>query len=170
MAAHLAVPCTFTRGELATTLPRSRFDLDRFAQTMAARRAVRSSSELVALLRDRAEVRRAPPVVGRLGPYTDALIHHQDMLIPLGLTDGRSAERWRPALDFLVSARGRIGFVPARLPGVRLVATDVEWMHGDGPQVEAPAAALALAVTRRTPRLDELTGPGAGTLRAWAGG
>lgn len=168
MAAHLTVPCTFTTSEMVSTIVRARGSVDRAALRMVERRVSQPREELVAVLRDRAEVRKAPPIVGAMGPYTDALIHLQDMLVPLGMHDHRPAERWRPSLDFLVSATARVGFVPGRLPDVRLVATDLDWSHGDGPVVEAPAAALALAITRRTARLDELTGPGADVLRAWS--
>ena len=168
MAAHLTVPCTFTQTEVVRTLMQVRGSTARFGLLMTERRFGKTPAELVAVLRERAEVRRAPPVVGRLGPYTDTLIHHQDILIPLGMRDQRPPERWRPSLDFLVSARARIGFVPSKLPGVRLVATDIDWAHGTGPEVAAPAEVLALALTRRPPLLDELTGPGAETLRAWA--
>ena len=58
--------------------------------------------------------------------------------------------------------------MPAKLPAVRLVATDIDWSHGDGPEAAAPAEVLALALTRRPPLLDELSGPGAETLRTWA--
>lgn len=168
MAAHLTVPCTFTTLEMVTGLVRARGNPDRLSLLMAARRADQSPAELVAVLREKAEARNAPPIVGVMGPYTDALVHLQDILIPLGLTDDRPAERWRPLLDFLVSRRGRVGFVAARLPGVRLVASDLDWAHGSGPVVEASAVVLGLAIMRRTPRLDELAGPGADVLREWA--
>ena len=168
MAAHLTVPCTFTAGELVTTLARARGNVDRAALRMVERRAAQSPAELIAVLRERAEVRKAPPIVGVMGPYTDALIHLHDMLIPLGMRDSRPADRWRPSLDFLVSARARVGFRTAALPDVQLVATDIDWSHGDGPVVEAPAPALAMAMTRRTARLYELSGPGAEVLREWS--
>ena len=168
MAAHLTVPCTFTRAEVVRTLIQARGSTARFGVLMTERRFGTSRAELVGVLRDRAEVRRALPIVGPLGPYTDTLIHVQDILIPLGRRDERPPERWLPSLDFLVSAKARIGFEPATLPDVHLVATDLDWSHGDGPGVEAPAEVLGLALTRRVPRLDDLHGPGADTLRAWA--
>jgi len=168
MAAHLTVPCTFTQAEVVRTLIQARGDTGRFGLLMTERRFGKSPAELVGVLRERAGVRRAPPIVGRLGPYSDTLIHHQDILIPLGMTDQRPAERWRATLDFLVSPRARIGFRPARLPAVRLVATDLDWAHGDGPEASAPAAALALTMAGRRARLDELEGAGAERMRAWA--
>lgn len=168
LAAHLTVPCTFSTREMVTGLVRARGNPDRLSILLAERRAEQSPAQLIAVLREKAEARKAPPIVGALGPYTDALVHLHDILIPLGLSDDRPAERWRPSLDFLVSPRARVGFVAARLPGVRLVASDLDWAHGEGPAVQAPAEALALAIMRRTPRLDALKGPGADVLRSWA--
>ncbi|CAB4694065.1 MAG: maleylpyruvate isomerase family mycothiol-dependent enzyme [Actinobacteria bacterium] len=170
MAAHLVTAATFSTGEMLVGMVKAGGRPDRLSVLMAARRAQQSSAELVAQLREHAGSRSAPPIVGLLGPYTDALVHLQDILIPLGLGDDRPAERWRLSLDFLMSPRARVGFLAARRPALTYVATDLDWSHGSGPAVEAPAAALALALLRRTPRLGELTGPGAGTLVAWAGG
>ena len=169
MAAHLLVPCEFTKLEMVTGLLRARGNPDRLSLVMAAGRAELPTSELVARLREKAAVRAAPPVVGVMGPYTDALVHLHDMLIPLALTDERPAARWRPALDFLMSPKARIGFLPGAKPALRYQATDIGWQHGAGDVVSGPAAALGLAVLgRATHRLEELDGPGAGTLRTWA--
>jgi uncharacterized protein (TIGR03083 family) len=168
MAAHLTVPIEFSAVELVTTMVRARGNPDRVGLLMADRRAGRTPAELIAALRAGATSRQAPPIVGLLGPYTDALVHLQDVLIPLGLTDDRPAERWRPTLDFLMSWRARIGFLAGARPALRYVATDLDWAHGEGPEVSGPGAALALALLRRTPRLDELTGPGERDLRGWA--
>lgn len=104
----------------------------------------------------------------RLGRYSDVLIHGEDLRVPLGITDTGAPARWIPTLDFLVSRRARRGFVPGGCPALTYAATDGAWTHGSGPRVEAPAAALALALTRRTPRLDELVGPGSQVLRVHA--
>ena len=36
-----------------------------------------------------------------------------------------------------------------RATGLRLVASDVDWIHGDGPTVHGPLASIILAVTGR---------------------
>jgi hypothetical protein len=61
-----------------------------------------------------------------------------------------------------------MGFMDRGLPRLSYTADDIGWRHGSGPEVTAPAEALALALTRRPVRLDELSGPGADRLRAWA--
>lgn len=169
MAAHLLVPCEFSKAEMVAALLRARGNPDRLSLIMAARRAELSSSELVVRLREKAGARQAPPVVGVMGPYTDTLVHLNDMLIPLGLTDERPPDRWRPVLDFLMSPRARVGFLPGPKPDLRYQATDTEWQHGAGDVVAGPAAALGLALLgRATHRLAELDGPGSDVLRRWA--
>lgn len=169
MAAHLLVPCEFSKREMVAGVLRARGNPDRLSLILAASRAELPSSELVTRLREKAGSRRAPPVVGVMGPYTDALVHLHDILIPLGLTDERPPERWRPALDFLMSSRARVGFLPGAKPDLWYQATDTEWQHGAGDVVSGPAAALGLALLgRATHRLDELHGPGSDVLRQWA--
>jgi hypothetical protein len=47
-----------------------------------------------------------------------------------------------------------------RVRDVRLVATDVDWTFGRGPEVRGTAEALLMAVAGRRTVADELTGPG----------
>jgi hypothetical protein len=80
-------------------------------------------------------------------------------------------EPFRIAADLLARVGGPLGVVFARSPrrtvrGLRLVAQDVEWTHGDGPEVHGSAEALLLAITGRPVEPDELTGPGAPMLLA----
>jgi hypothetical protein len=50
------------------------------------------------------------------------------------------------------------------LRGLRLVAEDLEWTHGEGPAVHGTAEALLLVITGRPVGREELTGPGAPAL------
>lgn len=168
MTAHLLVSATFTLAEAARAMVRARGDVDRLQQVLVDRRAHLSTDDLVAGLREHADARKAPPVVGVLGPYTDALVHQLDMWIPLGMDDDRSPDRWRPSLDFLMTRRATVGFLPSPAPDLWFQATDIEWQHGTGEVVSGTAADLALALLGRTARLDALDGPGADALRAYA--
>jgi hypothetical protein len=74
--------------------------------------------------------------------------------------------------DRLLAALGLVpglgGFVGAkkRVAGLRLVATDVGWSHGDGPQVTGPGEAILLAASGRPAGLEDLSGDGVATLRS----
>ena len=43
---------------------------------------------------------------------------------------------------------------------MRLIATDMDWFHGDGPEVTGPAEALMMAMDARPGALNQLAGPG----------
>lgn len=98
---------------------------------------------------------------GRVG-LVDALIHHQDIRRPLGLARAIPPERLRYALPFAVTAPPLRGFWKAR--GVRLVATDVDWAHGRGPEARGPGEAVLMTMAGRRGVAMELTGAGAVVL------
>jgi hypothetical protein len=47
---------------------------------------------------------------------------------------------------------------------LRLVATDIDWSHGDGPEVTGPGEALLMAIARRPAALADLRGAGVSIL------
>lgn len=121
-----------------------------------------SPGEILALFADR--LRPAGLTAGfggRIG-LVDALIHHQDIRRSLGLPREVPVERLAAALPFARVAPPIRAF--ARVRGVRLVATDLDWTSGSGPIVEGPAEPLLMAMAGRGHALDELTGPGRATL------
>ncbi len=170
VATHVMVGPSTSSWQFLTAMVEAR---GRFAvanQVLVRRRMDRPRSAIGADLREYAESRFTPPTMDWHAPLTDLLVHRLDITHPLGLDGSGDPEAWRAALGFLVSAKARRGFVAAGLPSLTLVAPDVGWSAGDGPRVEAPAEALALAITRRPVRLEELDGPGADALRTWATG
>jgi uncharacterized protein (TIGR03083 family) len=96
--------------------------------------------------------------------FVDHVIHHSDVRRPLGLAPVVPEARLVAALD-VVPTLG--GFVKAksRVAGLRLVADDVGWSAGDGPEVRGHGEALLLAASGRTVVLDELSGEGLDQLR-----
>ena len=93
---------------------------------------------------------------------TDGMIHHQDIRRPLGLPRDIPADRLRAALEFAQYAPVIRGFWHRR--GLRLIATDVDWSTGSGPEVRGPGEAILLAIAGRDAVVDELDGPGLATL------
>jgi hypothetical protein len=47
---------------------------------------------------------------------------------------------------------------------VRLIATDVDWSHGKGPEVRGPGEALLMVMAGRPDALRDLDGPGLAIL------
>lgn len=169
VATHLMVGPTGSLWGFTTAMVEARGDFSRANRVMVTRRMHRPRSRIVADLREHAGSRFTPPTMDWHAPLTDLLVHRLDVTHPLGIgQDDAPLEPWAPALDFLVSRKATMGFMDRGLPTLTYTATDLDWRHGNGPEVAAPAEALALALTRRPVRLDELTGPGAAALHAWA--
>lgn len=59
---------------------------------------------------------------------------------------------------------------PWRIRGIRLVATDLRFSAGVGPEVRGPAEALLMAIAGRRDAVSELSGPGQRKLAARIGG
>ncbi len=97
----------------------------------------------------------------RIG-FLDGLIHHQDVRRAVGRPREVPPDR---LLAALAAVRGA-PVLPARAltRGLRLVADDVPWQQGDGPEVRGPGEALLLTASGRDVALDELRGDGAPLL------
>ncbi|AXB46558.1 maleylpyruvate isomerase family mycothiol-dependent enzyme [Amycolatopsis albispora] len=120
--------------------------------------------QLIAILRANLRPRGLPAAFGGMIALLDATIHHQDIRRPLGLTREIPPERLRRALHLSLRAPPIRGFQRSR--GVTLVATDVGWRHGRGPEVRGPGEAVLMAIAGRREALAELTGPGLPVLTA----
>lgn len=120
--------------------------------------AARGAEEIIALLRAHAIPRGITAGFGGRIGLTDTTIHHQDIRRPLGLTREVPDERLHAVLDFLPLAR--VLPSPGNMRGLRLVATDLGWSRGSGPEVRGPAEALIMALAGRAVALPELSGTG----------
>ena len=78
----------------------------------------------------------------------DHFIHHQDVRRPLNHPRTMPADRLRAALQV---TPGLGGFVRARqrVRGLRLVATDIDWSHGTGPEVIGTGEVILLVASGR---------------------
>lgn len=120
--------------------------------------ASRSPEQLAQLMRTYVQPRGLTAGFGGMIGLVDGMIHQQDIRRPLGIARSIPPKRLRAVLDY---AR----YVPLirgawRARGLRLIATDVDWAHGHGPQVRGKGEALLMAMAARPDALDELTGPG----------
>lgn len=92
----------------------------------------------------------------------DGTIHQQDIRRALDLARRIPDDQLLAVLDFAMTAPT----LPARrlVRGLRLVATDVSWNHGTGPEVSGPGEALLMAAAGRADALPELRGAGAAEM------
>lgn len=118
--------------------------------------------QLIDYLREHLEPHGSTARFGGGVGLVDALIHHQDIRRPLGQPRSIPRERLRYALKFAVTAPPLRGFWKAR--GVRLVATDLDWARGRGPEARGEAETVLMAMVGRAGVARELTGPGAAVL------
>jgi len=124
--------------------------------------ATLSPQQLLEFLRDHLEPRGLTAGFGGMIALVDGTIHHQDIRRSLHRPRTIPTDRLRRVLA-LVPGNPRLG-AGRRIRGLRLRATDVDWTHGDGPEVNGPGEALLMAMSGRPAGLADLDGPGLPTL------
>lgn len=161
---HMCVGHTEPLGSILLQVAKYRFDIDAGSAVASVEFAdAHTPSELaeifggVATAHTRKGISRLIPA--KAG-FTDHLVHHQDIRRPLGQPRVIPEARLVAALDALTQSLG--GSMPARkrLKGLRVAATDVDWTHGDGPEVRGPAEAIVLVALGRDVALADLEGDG----------
>jgi uncharacterized protein (TIGR03083 family) len=118
----------------------------------------RSPKQLTQLMRSCIPPRGLTSAFGGMIALVDGMIHQQDIRRPLGIGRAIPPERLHRVLNAALSSPATRGAKRAR--GVRLIATDLDWVHGDGPEVTGPGEALIMAMAARPDALNQLTGPG----------
>lgn len=149
--------------DLAKRLAKARFRPHKFNDVALVEYNTLDPQALVEFLRRHVEPRGATARFGGGVGLVDGLVHHQDMRRPLGMPREIPAERLRYALPFAVTAPPLRGFWNAR--GVRLIATDLDWARGKGPEARGESEAVLMTLAGRAGVAHELTGPGASILQ-----
>ncbi len=132
--------------------------VDRINQVGVDDYADHTPGELIALIRTHAEPHGMTAGFGGRVALTDNMIHQQDIRRPLGLPRTIDARRLRVALDFALTSPTIRG--ARRTKRLHLVATDLDWSHGGGPEVRGAGEALLMAMAGRGDALKDLSGPG----------
>ncbi|WP_197377664.1 maleylpyruvate isomerase family mycothiol-dependent enzyme [Mycolicibacterium baixiangningiae] len=126
---------------------RSGFRFDAMV-SRAAREDPRTPDEIVAALRAMAGVRRRPPGTAVADPLADALVHGQDIAVPLGI------DRPMPVGPAVIAAKRlwTMGFpfhARKRFAGIELRGADADFAVGSGRPVVAPIRDIVLALSGR---------------------
>jgi uncharacterized protein (TIGR03083 family) len=153
---------------LLTLAARGRFRVSRINAVALTRYGTHSPQQLLALLTDRLQPRGLPAALGSRVGLVETLIHHQDIRRALGQPRPIPAERLLPALRVALIAPDIAR--PWRIRGIRLVATDLRFSAGVGPEVRGTAEALLMAIAGRRGVVSELSGPGQRKLAGRTGG
>lgn len=169
VAAHLAWAPVLGAGAGAVAMVRHGFSMNRMIARSAVGWSARGREAILDQLRDNARTGARPIGMPEVAALADAVVHGLDVRRPLGLPGNVPPEALAPLADFTLGTPWPMnavvgGSARRRIAGVRLVATDSDWMHGDGPEVRGTAEALLLLLYGRAPRADELVGPGAQVL------
>ena len=161
-AAHVLAAAEQTTFNFYKELIAAGLKFDNFTARGVARLSTVAPDELVRRLRARTTTTNHPPapVIAMLG---EIVVHGEDIRRPLGLSHHSPepalmavADSWKNS-NLLIGAKRRIA-------GVQLRATDVEWTHGDGPEVAGPLQSLILAMTGRKGSHQDLSGEGLSLL------
>jgi uncharacterized protein (TIGR03083 family) len=98
--------------------------------------------------------------------FVDHTVHHQDIRRPLGRPRTVPPQRLVAALDGAVGLSGPVFSPKKKVAGLRLAPVDLDWSHGEGPEVRGPAEAILMAAAGRPAALADLEGEGVETLVA----
>lgn len=106
---------------------------------------------------------RHVPTTTAVEPLIDALLHHQDIVRPLGRAHDMPPEAAAVAADRVRRLAPLMG-TRKLLRSVRLVATDVDWTRGDGPTISGPMQELLMLSSGRAPDASLMSGEGLSAL------
>ena len=164
IVAHLSATASLNPGTFFLAMLKSGFNFDRFANSQIAKHRGTDSAATLGEFRGLQNSTSAPP-----GPKTswlgEVVIHGADVRRPLGIPHTYAPGAVREVIDFYKGSNMLIGS-KNRIAGLALSATDHDWQHGQGEEVEGPLLSLLLATTGRAAACDDLIGPGAPTLRS----
>ena len=152
VVAHLTLSTRTTLADVLRGAIRARGNWERMEADAATERAARfSPAELIAQFRETAASTKRSPGSKPLDTLTDALVHGQDIAIPLGRTREMPLDLAEAALNHVLKSP----FYGARkrLRGTRLTATNTNWSSGEGPnELRGPVQDLLLLATGREAR------------------
>ena len=163
VATHVHLALTIGIPRLLLGLATHRGDFNRFMAGYARRLGDRPTSEILASWAEVRTSARIPPTTRKVEVAMDSFVHHHDICVPLGKDVPSDPARLRWMADGMVATKQQIGSGP-RVKGLRLIATDIDWHYGTGPEVRGRAAALIVAGCGRAALHDRLEGDGVAEL------
>lgn len=159
VAAHVISSAEASAGDVAAMMWRGRGSFNRALFREGLRLGSRPPEEILCAFERNRGSRHHPLGTTRWEPLLDALVHTQDIVLPLGIDHTMPIEAAQAAAD-RVWARPFPFFARRRLRHVHLVADDTDWGAGFGAEIRGPMAALLLLLTGRDVALMSLRGEG----------
>lgn len=163
--AHLVGDAKTTRLSFLRDLIAARFDFDRANARGVERERLGDPKHTLEAFRavSRRTTSAPAPLATRL---VEIIVHGEDIRRPLGIHHDYPLASVAEALRYQLRTIVKMGGGKERAEGLRLVATDGDTEMGTGADVHGTSLALLLAVSGRPVGVDELSGPGAASLRA----
>ncbi len=160
--AHMTATAKISVGAFFPKLVSSGFSLSKMQdKDLAAERGTSGADTLAGFGAVVGSTKHPPgPTDSWLG---ETLVHGEDIRRPLGLAHAYPTEAAVRVADFYKGSNLVMGS-KRRIAGLHLAATDTDWIHGEGPEVEGPIMSLLLAMTGRQAALADLTGAGVAEL------
>jgi uncharacterized protein (TIGR03083 family) len=164
VVAHLTAAASLNRWRWVRSMLGARSRVDVHNQ----RRMVehRGSTPAETLDRFRAIINSTTAPSGHTPAYLgEAVVHAQDIRLPLGLPRTPDVDALTPVADFFA----RRNFAVASrttVAGLQLRADDGPFATNTGPLVTGSTLALVMSMAGRVPYVDQLDGPGVPTLRS----
>ena len=163
VAAHVISSAEASAGDVIGAMWRGRGNFNRALYLEGLRLGARSPEDILATFERYRDSRHHPPGTSHWEPLLDALVHTQDIALPLGLSHAMPLSAARAAADRVWSVPFPF-FARRRLRRFHLTADDVDWSVGSGPDVHGPISALLLLLTGRDTSLLQLEGDGVALL------
>jgi uncharacterized protein (TIGR03083 family) len=134
------------------------FNYNRWVAVDGRTRGEQDPRDILLDLRKAAVNRNASSGARPFAALAHVLIHGQDICRPLAITRNLPENHLIPVADFVTTSL--IFRAKKRIAGVTLTASDMDWSHGQGPEVRGPAEALVMTMAGRRVALDDLSGEG----------
>jgi len=151
--------------KLVSGMLKYRFNINRMLSELAIENGKRPPEELLKEMHDVVPLRNTPGPTSVEDVLSDWVVHTQDIRRSLGSPGTIPEDRLRGSLDRMKTSGPPLGN-KKRIAGLKLVATDMDWTYGNGPEVRGTGEALLMATCGRTAAIDDLAGDGVATLRS----
>lgn len=159
--AHVAAGAegAFGVGAILGGLVRHRFNYNRWVAADGQERGQQDPAVVLKVLLNAAANRKARPGARPVRGLMHVLVHGQDICRPLGIQRDLPEAHLVAVADFVKDDVHIFG-AKRRIAGLKLSATDMDWSHGNGPEVIGPAEALVMMMAGRLVALNDLSGEG----------
>jgi uncharacterized protein (TIGR03083 family) len=141
------------------------FNYNRWVAADGQVRGQQEPAVVLKTLRNAAASRKPEPGGRPVRGLMHVLIHGQDMCRPLGIKRDLPEAHLIQVADFVKNDVHLFG-AKKRIAGLKLTATDMDWCHGNGPEVTGPGEGLVMMMAGRLVALDDLAGEGKAALVA----